>query len=45
MDVEALVADAPVLAGMRRDLRSFGWGNKEFGVPAHAGDSQSFTLG
>jgi hypothetical protein len=31
MDLAALVADAPVLGRMRRDLRSFGWGNKEFG--------------
>ncbi len=31
MDLEALVADAPVLGGMRRDLRSFGWGRQEFG--------------
>ena len=31
MDLEALVADAPVLGRMRRDLRSFGWGRKEFG--------------
>ncbi len=31
MDLEALVADAPVLAKMRRDLRSFGWGREEFG--------------
>jgi len=30
MDLAALVADAPVLARMRRDLRSFGWGRKEF---------------
>jgi dienelactone hydrolase len=30
MDLAALVADAPVLAKMRRDLRSFGWGQKEF---------------
>ena len=30
MDLAALVADAPVLARMRRDLRSFGWGNTEF---------------
>jgi dienelactone hydrolase len=30
MDLAALVADAPVLAKMRRDLRSFGWGPKEF---------------
>lgn len=32
MDLEALVADAPVLRRMRRDLRSFGWGRKEFGA-------------
>ncbi len=32
MDLAALVADAPVLATMRRDLRSFGWGTKEFGA-------------
>ena len=31
MDLAALVADAPVLGRMRRDLRSFGWSNKEFG--------------
>ena len=31
MDLGALLADAPVLGKMRRDLRSFGWGNKEFG--------------
>lgn len=30
MDLAALVADAPVLAKMRRDLRSFGWGRREF---------------
>jgi dienelactone hydrolase len=30
MDLAALVADAPVLARMRRDLRSFGWGRKDF---------------
>jgi pimeloyl-ACP methyl ester carboxylesterase len=30
MDLVALVADAPVLAKMRRDLRSFGWGRREF---------------
>jgi dienelactone hydrolase len=30
MDLAALVADAPVLAKMRRDLRSFGWGPKQF---------------
>jgi dienelactone hydrolase len=32
MDLAALVADAPVLAKMRRDLRAFGWGPKEFGA-------------
>lgn len=32
MDLAALVADAPVLAKMRRDLRSFGWGTREFGA-------------
>ena len=30
MDLAALVADAPVLAGMRRELRSFGWSGREF---------------
>ena len=30
MDLAALVADAPVLAKMRRDLQSFGWGKEEF---------------
>jgi hypothetical protein len=30
MDLAALVADAPVLAKMRRDLRSFGWGREDF---------------
>ena len=30
MDLAALVADAPVLAKMRRDLRSFGWGQRDF---------------
>lgn len=30
MDLAALVADAPVLAKMRRDLRAFGWGQREF---------------
>ena len=29
MDLSALVADAPVLAKMRRELRSFGWGGRE----------------
>jgi hypothetical protein len=32
MDLAALVADAPVLGRMRRDLQSFGWGNEEFGT-------------
>jgi len=31
MDLEALVRDAPVLGRMRRDLRSFGWGQEQFG--------------
>lgn len=31
MDLAALVADAPVLGRMRRDLRSYGWGEREFG--------------
>jgi dienelactone hydrolase len=31
MDLAAMVADAPVLGRMRRDLRSFGWGTREFG--------------
>jgi hypothetical protein len=30
MDLAALVADAPVLAKMRRDLRSFGWEREDF---------------
>lgn len=30
MDLAALVADAPVLAKMRRDLRSFGWARQDF---------------
>ena len=30
MDLAAMVADAPVLAAMRRDLRSFGWGPTRF---------------
>ena len=30
MDLAALVADAPVLSSMRRELRSFGWGTEEF---------------
>jgi hypothetical protein len=29
MDLAALVADAPVLSKMRRDLRAFGWGREE----------------
>lgn len=29
-DLSALVADAPVLAHMRRELRQFGWGTEEF---------------
>lgn len=32
MDLRALVADAPVLAGMRRNLRAFGWGLEDFGA-------------
>jgi dienelactone hydrolase len=32
MDLAALVADAPVLGRMRRDLHSFGWGRDEFGA-------------
>jgi len=32
MDLAALIADAPVLGKMRQDLRSFGWGNREFGA-------------
>jgi acetyl esterase/lipase len=31
MDLGALVADASVLGKMRRDLRSFGWSNQQFG--------------
>jgi pimeloyl-ACP methyl ester carboxylesterase len=31
MDLKALVADAPVLGKMRRDLESFGWGSEELG--------------
>jgi len=31
MDLGALVADAPVLGKMRRDLHSFGWSNQQFG--------------
>jgi len=30
MDLGALVADAPVLGKMRRDLHSFGWSNQQF---------------
>ena len=30
MDLAALVSDAPVLAKMRHDLRSFGWRKKQF---------------
>lgn len=30
MDLAAMVADAPVLAGMRRDLRRFGWSLDDF---------------
>jgi dienelactone hydrolase len=30
MDLDALVADAPVLTGVRRDLRRFGWSRREF---------------
>jgi len=30
MDLAALVADAPVLGRMRRELRDFGWGVEEF---------------
>lgn len=30
MDLAALVADAPVLSSMRRELRRFGWGTDEF---------------
>jgi hypothetical protein len=30
MDLAALVADAPVLSKMRRDLRSFGWEREDF---------------
>jgi len=32
MDLGALVADAPVLGRMRRDLRSFGWASEDFGA-------------
>jgi acetyl esterase/lipase len=31
MDLAALVSDAPVLSKMRHDLKSFGWGRREFG--------------
>jgi hypothetical protein len=31
MDLAAMVADAPVLESMRRELRQFGWGMEEFG--------------
>ncbi len=30
MDLAALVSDAPVLTGMRHDLKAFGWGKREF---------------
>jgi hypothetical protein len=30
MDLEALVADAPVMSGTRRDLRRFGWRRSDF---------------
>jgi pimeloyl-ACP methyl ester carboxylesterase len=30
MDLAAMTADAPVLDGMRRELRRFGWGSEEF---------------
>lgn len=30
MDLEALIADAPVMAGTRRDLRRFGWTRGDF---------------
>ncbi|MFN8640243.1 MAG: alpha/beta hydrolase family protein [Candidatus Binatia bacterium] len=36
MDLAALVADAPVLARMRRQLRSFGWGDREPGASSPA---------
>jgi len=32
MDLGAMVADAPVLGKMRRDLHSFGWSNQQFGT-------------
>jgi dienelactone hydrolase len=31
MDLAALVSDAPVLSKMRHDLKSFGWGRRDFG--------------
>jgi hypothetical protein len=30
MDLEAMMADAPVMSGVRRDLRRFGWRRREF---------------
>lgn len=30
MDLAAMVSDAPVLSKMRHDLKSFGWGRREF---------------
>ncbi len=30
MDLDALVADAPVMSGTRRDLRRFGWSRRDF---------------
>lgn len=30
MDLDALIADAPVMAGTRRDLRRFGWSRADF---------------
>ena len=43
MDLGALVADAPVLGKMRRDLRSFGWARRSSASssPAWAGTSCS----
>jgi pimeloyl-ACP methyl ester carboxylesterase len=32
MDIGAVIADAPVLARMRRELRAFGWGPTRFGA-------------
>jgi pimeloyl-ACP methyl ester carboxylesterase len=32
MDIGAVIADAPVLARMRRDLRAFGWEPADFGA-------------